>query len=499
MSDVFAQPSHALYLAIDQGGHASRVMVFNVMGEVVAQAIRKVAVFRPQPDWVEQDGDALESSIREALDEVAGILGDKCKAIVAAGLATQRSNVVCWDRKTGKVLSPVISWQDRRAYQWMRQFDKYARRIRTITGLLPTAHYGVSKLVWCLENLPEVRNAHSKEVLAWGPLSSFLLFRLLSEQPMLVDPANASRTLLWDMKQCGWSEELLTLFGITSDNLPESVPSRYNFGSLDVGEFKVPLTVSTGDQSAALFAFGKPGVGVANINIGTGAFLQSVFDDIGEPPSESHDRLLRSVVWSDSNNSIVVSEATVNGAGSAVQLVENDLGISSSTVQESLPDWLASEKNIPLYLNGVSGLGAPFWVPDFVSRFVGESEPSGKIVAVIESIVFLLQVNLEEMQANKIKLHQIIVAGGLSVLDGLCQRLADLSGLPVSRPRQFESTSKGLAFLISGRGQPWQAEEANNLKSDSFKPVSNETLAQRYRSWRKELDKELRKMESVHG
>ena len=103
------------------------------------------------------------------------------------------------------------------------------------------------------------------------------------------------------------------------------------------------------------------------------------------------------------------------------------------------------------------------------------------------------------MKTNKIILHQIIVAGGLSVLDGLCQRLADLSGLPVSRPRQFESTSKGLAFLISGRGQPWQAEEANNLKSDSFKPVSNETLAQRYRSWRKELDKELRKMESVHG
>ena len=500
MSDVLIQPSHALYLAIDQGGHASRVMVFDARGDVVAQVVREVSVSHPRPDWVEQDGDVLEISIREALDEVAGILGENCKAIVAAGMATQRSNVVCWDRKTGKVLSPVISWQDRRASRWMQSYGKHAQRIRAITGLLPTAHYGVSKLVWCLENLLEVQSAHSNGALAWGPLASFLLFRLLDEQPMLVDPANASRTLLWNMNQCHWSEELLTLFGITDEALPESVPSRYNFGTLDVGGFKVPLTVCTGDQSAALFAFGKPERGVASINMGTGAFLQTIVDkDVDDVKPELPDRLLRSIVWSDENGSIVVSEATVNGAGSALQLVGNDLGISPQTVQEFLPEWLATEKNIPLYLNGVSGLGSPFWMPDFVSKFVGESEPPEKMVAVIESIVFLLQINLEEMKANKITLHKIMVSGGLSVLDGLCQRLADLSGLPVSRPQQSESTSKGLAFLISGQEQSWPAGANKELKSDVFTPETNKDLAQRYGRWRKEFNKELSKMELDHG
>lgn len=494
MPDVLTKPTDALYLAIDQGGHASRVMVFDTRGDVVAQAIREVAVFHPQPEWVEQDGDALELSIRQALEEVAGILGDNCEAIVAAGLATQRSNVVCWDRATGKVLSPVISWQDRRASQWMQQFESHGRRIRQITGLLPTAHYGVSKLVWCWESLPEVQDAHAKGALAWGPLSSFLMYRLLDEHPLLVDPANASRTLLWDMKQRQWSEELLTLFGITSDNLPESVPSRHNFGGLNIGGFKIPLTVCTGDQSAALFAFGKPVQGVASINIGTGAFLQTtiseenIAENSGQP---STDRLLKSVVWSDEEHSMVVSEATVNGAGSAVKLIENECDISPQTVRQFLPDWLRSASNIPLYLNGVSGLGAPFWVPDFVSRFVGSGEPSEKMVAVIESIVFLLQVNLEEMKNNKIYLHKVVVSGGLSVLDGLCQRLADLSGLPVSRPQQCESTAKGLAFLVSGLETSWQAGETGNVNPDIFNPAPNDNLVLRYRRWRGELEAEL--------
>jgi glycerol kinase len=193
--------------------------------------------------------------------------------------------------------------------------------------------------------------------------------------------------------------------------------------------------------------------------------------------------LLRSVVWSDEKSSIFVSEATVNGAGSAVQLVENELGLSSKTSHELLPDWLASSKNIPLYLNGVSGLGSPFWVPNFVSGFVGDGEAPEKMVAVIESIVFLLQVNLKEMQTNGIKLNQIIVSGGLSVLDGLCQRLADLSGLPVVRPQECESTAKGLAFLVSEREQPWQAGQ-----NKFFEAESNKQLIQRYSHWKEALD-----------
>lgn len=145
-----------------------------------ASAVQQVSMHQPQPDWVEQDADDIALSICRALDDVAGQLGTRCQHIRMAGLATQRSNVVCWDRETGAALSPAISWQDRRAQQWMQSFSDQRTKIRDLTGLLPSAHYGVSKIHWCLEQLTEVKTAQDKGTLACGPLASFLLFRLLN-------------------------------------------------------------------------------------------------------------------------------------------------------------------------------------------------------------------------------------------------------------------------------------------------------------------------------
>ena len=356
MSVIYTNPNQPLYLAIDQGGHASRAMVYTKEGELVAQADREIVISRPQSEWVEQDADEIEKSIRDVLSDIAKLLGNASQDIAAAGLATQRSNVVCWDKETGKSLSPAISWQDRRASDWMQQFQIHASRIREITGLLPTAHYGVSKLHWCLENLPAVQEAHDNSSLAWGPLSSFLLFRLLKGRPLLVDPVNASRTLLWDIEQRAWSGELSALFGVASNYLPQCVASRYEFGELPVGESTVPLTVCTGDQSAALHAFGHVKPGTAYVNIGTGAFLQCIAKELSVLPK----RLLCSVVWADAKNVNYVAEATINGAGSALHLVACELGVSSQEVKKNLPVWLNEKVNIPLYLNGVSGLGTPF-------------------------------------------------------------------------------------------------------------------------------------------
>ena len=473
---------HALYLAIDQGGHASRVMVFDARGVVVAQAVQDVGVSHPQPGWVEQEPDELVASIQQALAEVAHMLGERCQEIVAAGLATQRSNVVCWDRKTGAALSPAISWQDHRAAEWLRQFEKHTSRIRRITGLLPTAHYGVSKLQWCCENLPQVQTAHEKGTLAWGPLASFLLFRLLEEQPLVVDPANASRTLLWDIETRSWSDELCSLFGLSKKYFPRSVPSRYDFGHLKCQDNLVPLVVCNGDQSAALFSFGKPQAGTAYINMGTGAFLQTVSEGAIKSPK----RLLRSVVWAAEDKAIYALEATVNGCASALLEVESELGIAPKEAQKAYPQWLASAKHIPLFLNGVSGLAAPFWVPEFRSQFVGEfaddAEPWEKLVAVGESIVFLLQTNLEEMRREGADLERIVISGGLSVVDGLCQRLADLSGLSIMRPAQCEATAKGLAFLVANPKQAWGVDEKTY-----FTPQKNAALATRYQQWSEAL------------
>src|SRR3990167_4147888 len=380
-----------LYLCIDQGGHASRALVFDGRGALHASSLREVGVRTPLPDRVEQDPEELVASLRAAIEEAMTSLGDRADRIAGAGIATQRSSIVCWDRRTGEALSPVISWQDRRAHQWLDRFSAHTREVHQRTGLRLSAHYGASKLRWCLDHLPAVVAARREERLAMGPLASFLLFRLLEEKPFLADPANAARTLMWSIRALDWDPWLLELFGIPSETLPRCVPTRHALGTLPANEHRLPLTIATGDQSAALFALGALSPDTVYVNIVTGAFIQR---SLQQPPDSSG--LLSSVVYRDADRAHYVLEGTVNGVGAALRWAEQEWGLKDIEVQ--LPAWLARGGDIPLFLNGVAGLGAPFWVADFPSRLVGDGEPWQKAVAVAESIVFLLQVNLEAMQ-----------------------------------------------------------------------------------------------------
>lgn len=481
-----------VYLAIDQGGHASRVLAFDAGGNMLAQARREPESCRPAPDHVEQDADAVVQSVERALADCVAQLGDQAASIAAMGLATQRSSVVCWDRRTGEALSPVISWQDRRARGWMSRFDAQAPLIQHITGLLPTPHFGVSKLHWCLEQLPAVRAAQREQRLAWGPLASFLLYRVLVERPLLVDPANASRTLLWDLRTRDWSPELLTLFGLDSRALPRCVASRHPFGHRDIDGRAVPLTVCSGDQSAALFAFGEPRPGSVYLNLGTGGFLQCVLADTDPVPAG---RLLRSVVWADEQGAIEVAEGTVNGAGSALRVEQQALGISPAQAEENLPRWLATAHDIPVYLNGVSGLGSPFWIADFESRFIDLPSDAGaaeKLAAVVESILFLVQVNLQQLAHEGQRVQRVVISGGVAALDGLCQRLADLSALPVQRAQCLEATARGLARRLA-EPEPWPESALQD-----FAPQPNPALWQRYRRWCEAMAQDLSQRAGVH-
>lgn len=445
-----------------------------------ASALREVGMREPRPDWVEQDPDALVVSLRAVITQVIASLGARAGKIVSAGIATQRSSMVCWDRHTGEALSPVISWQDRRAHDWLNQFSAQTQAVHQRTGLMLSAHYGASKMRWCLDHLPAVAAAGREGRLVMGPLASFLLFRLLEEKPLLADPANASRTLLWNLRALDWDPWLLELFGIPAQTLPRCVPTRHAFGTLCVNEHRLPLTIATGDQSAALFALGAPAVDAAYINVGTGAFIQRVFQ---QPPDTSG--LLNSVVYRDAERALYVLEGTVNGAGAALRWAEQEWGLKD--VEAQLPAWLARAGDIPLFLNGVGGLGAPFWAAVFASRLIGDGEPWQKACAVAESVVFLLQTNLEAMQKMAPAPKRLFVTGGLARLYGLCQRLSDLSGLPVYRPAEHEATARGTAYLLAGLSENWPEEKPGV----SFMPEPNPELVRRYKDWRAEMNRAL--------
>ncbi len=237
--------------------------------------------------------------------------------------------------------------------------------------------------------------------------------------------------------------------------------------------------VATGDQSAALFAFGDPRPDTVYVNVGTGAFVQRV---VGDQPVAAP-RLLSSVVWQEADRATYTLEGAVNGAGSALDQVRTELGLDTHDADAQTARWLEEPCDPPLFLNGVSGLGSPFWVSDFPSRFVGTGEARERIVAVAESIVFLLKVNLDELAAHGPEPDRLLITGGLAAMDGLCQRLADLSGMQVERPRARQATARGLAYLVAGQPADWQPEEPGT----SFRPAENPALRKRFDHWQAEM------------
>ena len=476
-----------LYLCIDQGGHASRAIVFNHEGEMVSSAYSEIETQHPAENFVELNANDVIRSVNDSLKEVLHKLGDKKKHIVSAGLATQRSNVVCWNKKTGEALSPIISWQDRRNTKWLEQFHEKNEHIHKITGLFVSPHYGASKLRWCLDNIPEVKKALDNHTLAFGPMSSFISFNIVKEKFLLADPVNASRTQLWSLKTHTWDDELLKLFDIPIAALPYCVPSKHHYGTIEVDDFSVPLRLVTGDQSAAMYAYGKLQVDTAYVNTGTGAFISRS----SGPLALYSRRLLTSLIFrdselqSDSQNHFVL-EGTINGAGSALDWLAQQY--PDTNIYDKLPAWLDEIKSPPLFLNGISGLAAPFWLPNFTSRFNREADVNEKAVAVIESIIFLLKASLDEMKKLASPPEQIQITGGLASLDGMKQRLADISGLPVYCPTQCEATARGTAYLLANQPTNWPEQEPGMW----FKAEKNADINKRFDDWTNIILEEVR-------
>lgn len=465
--------SRRCVLALDQGGHASRALVFDATGRVLAQAERRIATRREGKLKVEHTAAAVLRSLREAAAEAVTALPAGVE-VHAAALATQRSSIACWDRADMRPLSPVLSWQDRRAVRKVKALAEHERRVRRLTGLVLSPHYGASKLAWCMKHIPAVRHAAKGHRLAAGPLASYLAAGLAEQHPCVADPVNGFRTQLMELKTMAWSQELCDLFHVPMQVLPECVSNQYDFGDLRIAGRTIPLTVVTGDQPAALFAQGQPEPGTAYINMGTGAFVQALADR--DVPG-----LLRSVLWRDARRTLFALEGTVNGAATALDAVAKQLGLTQARMMRQLPEWLADIGEPPLFLNGVGGLAAPYWQPEFRSRFVGSGDAPSRMVAVAESIGFLLQANLRRMQEHGLEFTRLRVSGGLSQLDGLCQRLASLSGLPVERPQLYEATAMGLARLAGGLA------EMQPIACERFEPRADPGLRAREHRWRRAM------------
>lgn len=467
--------THQSVLAIDQGTQSSRAILFDSRGNQIARASRKVGLNRIDHHHVEQDGLEILSSVKDVIAEILNGPDIDSRTVAAAGMATQRSSVIAWERNTGNPLSPVLSWQDRREHDWLKTVEKQSGEIRRLTGLRLTPHYGASKLRWLLHNNDAVEAAARQGNLVMGPLAAFLVANLTGNFRGLVDHANASRTQLWNLQTRDWDDSLLKLFGISKEWLPEVQPIRSGFGVIQ--GTGIPLTALNGDQTAAIYANGPIESGEILVNLGTGAF---VLKPTGHRIID-HASLLSGLGDSSSDESAYLVEGTVNGAGAALKWAASNAGLNTS------PEAVASAlEPCPdpglLFINSVGGLGSPWWMDGPVPHWCDSS--GNRIVsphhvqalrAVIESILYLVMKNIETILESGLTIERIRISGGLSNQGRICQQLANLSGLPVLRSNQPEATARGIAWLALGKPEDWQAGEI-----ETFKPEIDNGLHQRY-------------------
>lgn len=467
--------SKAFTLIIDQGTHATRAFAFDEDGRIRASAYAPLALNRLSADKIEQDAAEIINSVHQVVQNVLANETVRRQGVAQAGVATQRSSVVAWDRNTGDPLAPMLSWQDRRAAGWLSRFDDQAQAIKERNGLPLSPHYGASKLRWLLDNVPAVQQAHQEQRLAFGPLASFLLFHLLQDRPCLVDQANAARTQLWHIDSRDWDPWLLDLFGVPPSLLPRCLPIVSEFGVMQTAA--IPVTAVNGDQNAAVYSLGQPPPGTAIVNLGTGAF---VLMPTGAERVR-HPQLLSGLASSDAQAGDYTLEGTVNGAGAALSWAADEWGIPDVT--QNLDDWLQRPATPPIFLNSIGGLGSPFWRPGPEPALIGDGEPWQWVVAVAESILFLLQANLDAMKAAGLTAERIQISGGLARSDALCQRLADLAGTLVYRPMETEATARGAAWLAAGRPSHWPELEPGT----QFEPQPNSALVHRYQHFRQAI------------
>lgn len=471
------------YLGIDQGTQSSRAILFNQTGGVEASAQVSVS-FSRDGKRCEQDGseilDSLSTVITSVIEQVEGDPAG-CSGINAAGLATQRSSVIAWDAENGQPLSPLLSWSDRRGEEFVESIREQESNIRSRTGLPLTAYYGGSKIRWLLKQSETVRQARQQQRLHIGPLASFLLFNLLKGAPYVVDHANALRTQLFNLQHLRWDDGLLDLYSVPQHLLPEARPTRADYGRTKLGN--IPLVAVNGDQTAALLATHYGGEDGILVNVGSGAFI---LQPTGKQLLRSGN-LLAGLLRSSTEYSEYLLEGTVNGAGSALQWLKQQ-GNTGDDID--LDHAFQKPFSDVIFINGIGGLGSPFWKSvnsGFWSisrecRITDLQAINDNLSGLVaESILFLIQANIDAMLALGSKLHQITITGGIARSDGFCQRLADLSALRVVRPQIVEATARGIAFEAAGELDHWR--DSNH--DDCFYPLHDVALINRYHAFLK--------------
>lgn len=441
-------------LAIDQGTTGTTVLIFNHDGEIVGRAASEFTQHFPQPGWVEHDaGEIWDVSLRV----VGTALGDanvSARELAAIGITNQRETAVMWDRATGEPVHRAIVWQDRRGAGICSALSEqgYDAMVRDKTGLTIDAYFSGSKIKWMLDNVEGLRERAGRGEIAFGTIDSWLVYKLTGGREHVTDYSNASRTLLYNIFDLRWDDDLLEMLDVPREILPEVQPSAHVHGNTDPDAFfraEVPVAGIAGDQQAALFGEGAYERGLAKNTYGTGSFALM---NTGREAIRSGGELLTTIAWGLGDEPVEYAlEGAIFVTGSAVQWLRDGLGIIQTAAEtEELARSVDSNYDV-YYVPALVGLGAPHWEPYARGIIVGITRGTTRAHlarAALESMAYQTRDVIEAMERDSgIELPEFRADGGAALNTWMMQFQADILGVPVEVPEVTETTALGAAYL----------------------------------------------------
>ena len=439
-------------LALDQGTTSSRAIVFDHEGQIRSVAQKEFPQYFPQPGWVEHNPNEIWGSEASVIAEAISTIDITGLDIAAIGITNQRETTIVWDIDTDEPIYNAIVWQDRRTAEFCDQLkaDGLTETIRQKTGLIIDAYFSGTKIKWILDHVPGARKRAEEGKLRFGTVDSWLVWRLTRGETHVTDVTNASRTMLFNIHELKWDEELLKLFNIPLSMMPEvkSNSEIYGYTKTTIFAHKVPIAGIAGDQQAALFGQMCLDPGSIKNTYGTGCFVML---NTGEKPIVSKNNLLTTIAWQIGNKVNYALEGSIYVGGSVVQWLRDGLGIINhssdvETLAQSVPD-----SGGVYFVPALTGLAAPYWDPYARGTIVGitRGTTAAHIArAALDGIAFqtydIAQAMAKDMND---RLTELKVDGGASRNNLLMQFQADLLGIDVVRPKITETTAIGAAYL----------------------------------------------------
>jgi len=488
-------------MALDQGTTGSRAIIFNHSGTIVSTSSKEFKQIYPKPGWVEHDPAEIWSSQIEVAKTALNKAGLKADDIAAIGITNQRETTIVWDKKTGKPVYNAIVWQCRRTASLCGQLKKkgLAEIIQKKTGLVVDAYFSGTKIKWILDNVSGVRQRAEKKELLFGTVDSWLIWNLTKGKAHVTDYSNASRTMLFNIQNLDWDEEILTELNIPREMLPRVLPSSYIYGNTDKEIFggEIPISGDAGDQQAALFGQACYEPGMAKNTYGTGCFILM---NTGEKIVPSKNGLLTTIAWGVNGKVEYALEGSIFIGGAVVQWLRDEIGLIKSSDEIEKYAQTVKDTNGVYLVPAFVGLGAPYW--DMYARgiIVGLTRGAKKehiLRAAEESIAYQSRDVLEVIQKDSgINLKKLKVDGGAVRDNFLMQFQSDILGVPVVRPQIAETTALGAAYLSGLAVGYWKDKEeiAQKWKADrefssNMDEKTKETL---YKGWKKAVSRSLK-------